>query len=112
MFALDIVSTRHMIHGDVVFTPDGREAYWSGSYPAPGSDELEYQIPTMKQAQGIWGAPQLAPFCRMGDQDDSPIHHPGREAGLLPVPEASRARRDPRRPREHLDRRAKGRLVG
>ena len=76
MFALDIVSTRHMIHGDVVFTPDGREAYWSGSYPAPGSDELEYQILTMKQEQGIWGAPRLAPFCRMGYQDDCPFITP------------------------------------
>ena len=62
MFALDIVSTRHMIHGNVVFTPDGREAYWSGTYPAAGSDKLEYQILTMKQVQGTWGAPRLAPF--------------------------------------------------
>jgi ankyrin repeat protein len=72
MFALDIVSTRHMIHGNIVFTPDGREAYWSGTYPAAGSDKLEYQILTMKQVQGTWGAPRLAPFCRLEYQDDCP----------------------------------------
>ena len=76
MFALDIVSTRNMIHGVIVFTPDGREAYWSGTYPAAGSDKLEYQILMMDQAQGTWGAPRLAPFCRLGYQDDCPYITP------------------------------------
>lgn len=76
MFALDIVSTRHMLHGDVVFTPDGREAYWSGTYPAAGSDKPEYQILMMEQADGTWGAPRLAPFCRVEYQDDCPFITP------------------------------------
>lgn len=76
MFALDIVSTRHMLHGGVVFTPDGREAYWSGTYPAAGSDKPEYQILMMEQADGTWGAPRSAPFCRIEYQDDCPYITP------------------------------------
>lgn len=76
MFALDIVSTRHMIHGNIVFTPDGREAYWSGTYPAAGSDKPEYQILMMEQADGSWGAPRPAPFCRIEYQDDCPYITP------------------------------------
>ena len=72
LFALDIVTTQYMIHGNVVFTPDGLEAYWSGTYPAAGSDKLNYQILMMKQLNGIWRAPQLASFCRTEYQDDCP----------------------------------------
>ena len=110
-FALDIVSTRHMIHGGVVFTPDGREAYWSGSYPAAGSDDPDYQILMMEQEQGTWGAPRLAPFCRVEYQDDCPFITPDGK-GLLPFPEAPRAGRASGRPREYLDRRTKGRRMG
>lgn len=76
MFALDIVSTQYMIHGNIVFTPDGREAYWSGTYPAAGSDGTPYQILMMKQVEGVWGAPRLAPFCRIEYQDDCPFISP------------------------------------
>lgn len=72
LFALDIVTTQYMLHGNVGFTPDGREAYWSGTFPAAGSDGLDYQILMMKQVKGAWRAPQLAPFCRIEFQDDSP----------------------------------------
>jgi ankyrin repeat protein len=72
LFALDIVSTKDMLHGNVIFTPDGREAYWSGTYPTAGSDKLDYQILMMKQVEGIWQAPQLAPFSRIEYQDDCP----------------------------------------
>jgi len=72
LFALDIVTTQYMLHGNVGFTPDGREAYWSGTFPAAGSDGLDYQILMMKQVKGVWRAPQLAPFCRIEFQDDSP----------------------------------------
>lgn len=71
-FALDIVTTQYMIHGNVVFTPDGFEAYWSGTYPAAGTDKLNYQILMMKQVNGKWRAPQLASFCRIEYQDDCP----------------------------------------
>jgi ankyrin repeat protein len=76
LFALDIVTTQYMLHGNVVFTPDGREAYWSGTYPAAGAEGLHYQILTMKQVEGIWRAPQLAPFCRIEYQDDCPYITP------------------------------------
>ena len=72
LFALDIVTTQYMLHGNVGFTPDGREAYWSGTFPAAGSDGLDYQILMMKQVKGAWRAPQLAPFCRIEYQDDCP----------------------------------------
>ncbi len=76
LFALDIVSTQYMIHGNVVFTPDGLEAYWSGTYPAAGSGRLDYQILMMRQEDGIWRAPRLAPFCRVEYQDDCPFVTP------------------------------------
>jgi ankyrin repeat protein len=72
LFAPDIVSTQYMIHGNIEFTPDGLEAYWSGTYPAAGSNGLDYQILMMKQVKGTWRAPQLAPFCRIEYQDDCP----------------------------------------
>ena len=76
LFALDIVTTQYMIHGNVVFTPDGLEAYWSGTYPTAGSDSLDYQILMMRQENGIWRAPRLAPFCRLEYQDDCPFVSP------------------------------------
>jgi ankyrin repeat protein len=76
LFALDIVTTQYMLHGNIVFTPDGLEAYWSGTYPAAGSDRLNYQILTMKQVNGMWRAPQLAPFCQIEYQDDCPYITP------------------------------------
>lgn len=83
-FALDIVTTQYMIHGNVVFTPDGREAYWSGTYPAAGSEGLDYQILMMRQGNGIWRAPRLAPFCRLEYQDDCPFVTPdGRKIFFL-----------------------------
>jgi len=72
LFAPDIVTTQYMIHGNIVFTPDGQEAYWSGTYPASGSDGLNFQILTMKQVNGTWRAPQRAPFCQIEYQDDCP----------------------------------------
>lgn len=76
LFALDIVTTQYMLHGNIVFTPDGLEAFWSGTYPAVGSDGLDYQILMMKQVKGTWRAPQLAPFCRIEYQDDCPYIAP------------------------------------
>ena len=76
LFALDLVSTQYMLHGNVVFTPDGREAYWSGTYPTAGSDKLNYQVLMMKQVKGTWRAPQLASFCRVEYQDDCPYITP------------------------------------
>jgi ankyrin repeat protein len=84
MFALDIVSTQDMIHGNVVFAPDGGEAYWSGTYPAAGSDKLPYQIRMMKRTKGVWGPPRLAPFCRIEYGDDCPYITPdGRRVYFL-----------------------------
>jgi ankyrin repeat protein len=76
LFALDIVTTQYMLHGNVVFTPDGREAYWSGTYPAAGFDGLNYQILTMKQVNGVWSPPRLAPFCKIEYKDDCPFVAP------------------------------------
>ena len=76
LFAMDIVTNQYMLHGNIVFTPDGREAYWSGTYPSAGSDALDYQILAMKQEKGIWGPPRLAPFCEIAYQDDCPYVTP------------------------------------
>lgn len=76
LFAMDIVTNQYMLHGNIVFTPDGREAYWSGTYPSAGSDALDYQILAMKQEKGAWGPPRLAPFCEIAYQDDCPYVTP------------------------------------
>jgi ankyrin repeat protein len=84
LFALDLVTTQYMLHGNVVFTPDGREAYWSGTFPAAGAAGLNYQILTMKQVNGTWRSPRLAPFCRIEYQDDCPFVAPdGRKIFFL-----------------------------
>ena len=104
-FALDIVTTQYMIHGNVVFTPDGLEAYWSGTYPAAGSDKLDYQVLMMRQEGGIWRAPRLAPFCRLEYQDDCPfVSSDGRRIFFLSR-RPLEAGRPARRRREYLVRR-------
>ncbi len=76
VFAVDIVSTKYMIHGNIVFSPDGKEAYWSGTYPSKGSLEPKYQILTIKIENGKWSKPELASFCKIGYDDDCPFITP------------------------------------
>jgi ankyrin repeat protein len=76
VFAPDIVTTKYAIHGNIVFTPDGREAYWSGFFPSKNSSEEKGQILSMKSENGQWSKPELAPFSKIGFDDDSPFISP------------------------------------
>jgi len=76
LFAMDIVSTKYMIHGIVVFSPDGETAYWSGTYPSKESPEEKYQILTSKLENGKWSRPKLASFSKIGFDDDVPFVTP------------------------------------
>ena len=76
IFAVDIVSTKYLTHGNIVFSPNGDEAYWSGIYPTEGSLEEKFQILTMKMEDGKWTKPQLASFSKIGFDDDVPFITP------------------------------------
>lgn len=76
VFAPDIVTTKYMIHGNIVFSPKGDEAYWSPWCPAKGSSEEKSQIFTMKLENGKWGKPEIASFSKVGFDDDSPFVSP------------------------------------
>lgn len=54
-------------HSPAVFSPDLKEVYWTGKFKGP--------ILFMVQENGVWSAPQRAPFCsRYGDGE--PIFSP------------------------------------
>jgi ankyrin repeat protein len=76
IFAVDIVTTKYMIHGNITFTPDGDEAYWSGTYPSEKSMEEKWQIQSAELVNGQWSKPQLASFSKIGYDDDSPFVTP------------------------------------
>ena len=58
LFALDIVTTEYHEHSSPVFSPDGNEVYWSVFLNFWGPQV----IVTMKQENGVWSRPQVAPF--------------------------------------------------
>ncbi len=69
MFAPGIVSGHGFDseHSPAVFSPDLKEVYWTKQFRGP--------ILTMKQKEGIWTAPEPAPFCsEYGDGE--PIFSP------------------------------------
>ncbi len=57
MFAPGIVSGHHFSseHSPAVFSPDLKEVYWTKQFRGP--------ILFMKQENGVWSAPEPAPFC-------------------------------------------------
>lgn len=69
IFAPGIVSAELSLHGNVVFSPDQREAYWSLSFPIPGSGYSRAGIMCMKRKNESWTAPKLAPFSHKQGED-------------------------------------------
>jgi uncharacterized protein len=61
-FALDIVASRWGEHGSISFTPDGREAFWSGYLAIPDSGYSVSTILTSRLKEDRWTAPEPAPF--------------------------------------------------
>jgi hypothetical protein len=70
-FALGIVASRNSFHGNIVFSPDGTEAYWS--VMDWGGD---WAILESKIEEGRWSKPRRAPFSLPGQGDDSPFVSP------------------------------------
>ena len=76
VFAPDIITTKYAMHGNVSFTTNGEEAFWSGWYPSKNSTEEVSQILTMKLENGKWTKPEIASFSKIGFNDDSPFVTP------------------------------------
>lgn len=76
VFAPDIVTTKYMLHGNIIFSPDGSEAYWSTWAPTEDSEREKARIVTSKIIDGKWSIPSIAPFSKIGFDDDSPFVSP------------------------------------
>ena len=61
IFAPGIVSSVYWEHSGAVFTPDGKELFWSRAINE-GREPRIIVIMHMKQKNGIWTKPELAPF--------------------------------------------------
>lgn len=74
LFAPGVVSTGHFEHSSPVFSPDGRELYWSVHYEdgAPHSRPVVF----MKQEGNGWTAPALASFVKNEFRYENPFFSP------------------------------------
>lgn len=61
LFAPGIVSSVYREHSSAVFTPDGNELFWSREINLGGRPRI-IVIMHMKQENGVWTQPELAPF--------------------------------------------------
>lgn len=60
IFAPGVIShPQYFEHSAAIFTPDGKEVYWS----AKANDQRNYKIYFMKMVNGIWSQPKVANFC-------------------------------------------------
>jgi hypothetical protein len=60
VFAPGVVSTVYLEHSAVAFSPDGKEAYWTGDFRDVG--RTEGRIFCAIQENGIWSSPRMASF--------------------------------------------------
>ena len=75
IFAPGIVSARYGMHSNVVFSPDGNEAYWSVMIPARGSAYGTGRTLVSRHVDGRWTYPTAAVFDGV-PVDDVPFLHP------------------------------------
>ena len=61
LFASGIVSSVYFEHSGAVFTPDGKELFWSRAINE-GREPRIIVIMHMKMENGVWSRPELAPF--------------------------------------------------
>ncbi len=61
LFAPGIVSSVYLEHSSAVFTPDGKELFWSREINV-GQTPRIIVVLHMKQENGVWIRPELAPF--------------------------------------------------
>lgn len=76
LFTPDIVATPYGQHGNVTFSPDGMEAYWSGHTDMPDSGYTYGSILCSRMEGGRWTAPRMAPFAAERQGDDVPFFSP------------------------------------
>lgn len=63
LFAPDIVSSIFWEHSGAVFSPDGKELFWSRAINEGRTPRTVITL-HMKQVNGVWTQPELAPFNR------------------------------------------------
>jgi ankyrin repeat protein len=68
LFARGIVSDKEFSHSTIIFSPDGREAFWPSSEEIPGTGYTRGIILHSKQKNGYWQRPKKASFS--GDKGD------------------------------------------
>jgi len=61
LFAPGVVSSVYLEHSSAVFTPDGNELFWSREINAGFTPRI-IVVMHMKQENGVWSRPELAPF--------------------------------------------------
>jgi ankyrin repeat protein len=76
LFAPDIVASSRFKHGNVTFSPDGREAYWASEYTFNDSGYSVGGILTSKVEGDTWTLPKLAEYSTVGNGDDVPFFSP------------------------------------
>jgi ankyrin repeat protein len=76
LFARGIVSSKWSVHTPVVFSADGKEAYWPQSVPIPGSGYARGVVFFSRVEDGRWTAPARAPFNTEEDNDGDPSFSP------------------------------------
>jgi len=69
LFAKGIVSTRRGMYGTIVFSPDGREAFWKPEGP---------KMLFMRLENSVWSAPRESPFTAQEDINVPFFSHDGR----------------------------------
>ena len=75
VFAAGIVSARYGMHSNVVFSPDGREAYWSVMVPPRTAGYSTDRTLVSRLVAGRWTYPTRAVFDGVS-LDDVPFFHP------------------------------------
>jgi dipeptidyl aminopeptidase/acylaminoacyl peptidase len=74
LFAPDIFKQRYdRYHSIIVFSPNGKEAYWQASME---SKPVQAAIYVSRQISGYWTEPQIAPFSKSKIFDDCPFISP------------------------------------
>lgn len=76
MFAPGIVSAAYDMHSNIVFSPDGTEAFWSVIIPARGVAYGSGRTMVSRLIDGRWTYPKRAVFGGV-PLEDVPVFHPG-----------------------------------
>lgn len=61
------------LHTTIVFSPDGKEAFWHALIKGKKSGEYDSFIFTSKIVNGSWTTPEIAPYSLSNHSDDSPF---------------------------------------